>query len=177
MQRLRIELLPRSYDLPPRHLPRQPACFVTHSPAAGVSYSVRRMLSRSCDAAIVMQIVICHSHVWQKIGPSRHRSAQVKAYSAGRRLPSAREPTEILPSTRNATAQPGRSRPRCRAAFLPLARSYRMKGMPRASLQCRSAAVTEGGIAARIVMVRQREGGQRAELTLVSRAMRCHPEE
>lgn len=43
------------------------ACLlVTHSLSAGVSYSVRRMLSRSFDGVIVMQIVICHSHVWQK---------------------------------------------------------------------------------------------------------------
>lgn len=58
--------------------------------------------------------------------------------------------------TRNATAQPGRSWPRRRKAFLPLARLYCMKGMPRASS---TVAVTEGGIAARIVMVRQREEG------------------
>jgi hypothetical protein len=39
---------------------------VTHPPNASVSYSVHRMLSRSFDAAIVMQIVICHCHGWQK---------------------------------------------------------------------------------------------------------------
>jgi hypothetical protein len=39
---------------------------VTHSPTAGVSYSVCRMLSRSFDDAIVMQIVTCHNHVGQK---------------------------------------------------------------------------------------------------------------
>ena len=39
---------------------------VTRSPNAGVSYSVHGMLSRSFDAVIFMQIVICHSHDWQK---------------------------------------------------------------------------------------------------------------
>ena len=92
-----------------------------------------------------------------EIGPSRHRSAQIKAYSACRRHTGPRELTKILPPTRNATAQPGRSWPRRREAFLPLARSYRMKGMPRASLlHCRG---HRGGIAARIVMVRRREDG------------------
>jgi hypothetical protein len=180
------------------------------------------MLSRSFDAVIVMQIIICHSYGWQKsvllvtdqprprhimhvvvstglreltrdpslhrsaqikvysahchlpqlrlpaIGPSRHRSAQIKAYSACRRLHDARELTEILPPTRNATAQPGRSRSRRREAFLPLAKSYRMKGMPRASLQCRS---HRGSIAVRIVMVRRR--GEGSELNSCSYLGQC----
>jgi hypothetical protein len=39
---------------------------VTHSPNAGVSYSVHRIRSKSFDAVIVMQIVICHSYSWQQ---------------------------------------------------------------------------------------------------------------
>ena len=39
---------------------------VTHSPTAGVSYSVRRMLSRGLGTAIIIQVVICDSYVWQK---------------------------------------------------------------------------------------------------------------
>ena len=43
------------------------ACLlVTHSPNAGVSYSVHMMLSKSFDAAIVMQIIICHNHGYQQ---------------------------------------------------------------------------------------------------------------
>jgi hypothetical protein len=140
------------------------ACLlVTHSPNAAVLYSVRRIFSRSFNAIIVMQMVICHSHGWQQSAlhvtdqpgprhiahvvvstgprehrdPSRRRSAQIKAYSACRRLHDARELTKTLPPTHNATAQPGSSWPRRREAFLPLARSYHMKGMPRASLHCR----------------------------------------
>jgi hypothetical protein len=88
--------------------------------------------------------------------PSRHRSAQIQAYSACRLLRGAKELTEILPSTRNATAQPGRSWLCRREALLPLARSYCMKGMPRAGLHF---CIHQGSIAVRIVMVRQREEG------------------
>jgi hypothetical protein len=147
---------------------------VTHSPTAGVSYSVRRMLSKSCDTAIVMQIIICHSHGWQKSAllvtdqPRPRHTAHVVVSTGPREL------TEILPPTRNNMTQPGRSWPRRREAFLPLARSYRIKGMPKASLYCRGRRERHSrgdrdGVAAR--------KGQRAKLTLVSRAMRCHPKE
>jgi hypothetical protein len=43
------------------------ACIlVTHSPTAAVSYSVRRILSRSFNNTIILQIVICYSHFRQK---------------------------------------------------------------------------------------------------------------
>jgi len=103
--------------------------------------------------------------------PSRHRSAQIQAYSACRRLCGAKELTEILPSTRIATAQPGRSWLCRREALLPLARPYRMKGMPRAGLHScihrRSIVVR----IVRIVMVRRREEG--GELSSCSYLSQC----
>jgi hypothetical protein len=46
--------------------------------------------------ASMMQSVIYNSHVGN-IGPSRRKSAQIKAYSVYHRLHIARELTEILP--------------------------------------------------------------------------------
>jgi hypothetical protein len=100
--------------------------------------------------------------------PSRHRSAQVQACSACRLLRGAKELTEILPSTRIATAQPGRSWLCCREALLLLARPYRMKGMPRAGLHY---CIYRGSIAVRIVMVRRREEG--GELSSCSYLSQC----
>jgi hypothetical protein len=100
-------------------------------------------------------IVTCHSHVWQKSvllvtdQPRSRLTAHVVVSTGPREL------TEIPPPTRNATAQPGRSWPRYREAFLPLARSYRMKRMPRASFHGRG---HRGSIAV-TVMVRRREEG------------------
>jgi hypothetical protein len=115
-----------------------------------------------------VQIVICHSHVWQQSVllvtdqlRSRH-TAHVVASTARGSSP------RSLPPTRNATAQPGRSWPRRREAFLPLAKSYRMKGMLRASLQCRSHGRS---IAVRIVMVRRR--GEGSELSSCSHLGQC----
>jgi hypothetical protein len=73
----------------------------------------------------------CATATQAGIGPSHHKSAQIKAYSAYHRLHNARVLTEILPRTRNSAAQPGRSQPRRREAFLPLARSERMKALPK----------------------------------------------
>jgi hypothetical protein len=126
------------------------------------------MLSRSFGVAIVMQTVICHSHVGQKSvlfvtdQPRSRRTVYVVVSTDLREL------TEILFPTRNATAQPGRSWPRRREAFLPLAELYRMEGMLRASPHCRS---HQGSIAARIVMVRQR--GEGSELSLCCYLRRC----
>jgi hypothetical protein len=89
------------------------------------------------------------------------RSAQIQAYCACHRLHGPRELTEILSPTHNATAQPGKSQPRYCEAFLPLARSNRIKGMLRASLHYYS---HRGSIAVRIVIVRRRKEG--AELSL-----------
>jgi hypothetical protein len=91
-----------------------------------------------------------------EIGPSRHRSAQIKADNVCRRFYGTRGLTEILSPTCNATAQPSRSRPHHFESFLPLAKSYRMTGMPKANLRCRS---HRGSIAVRIVMARRREEG------------------
>jgi hypothetical protein len=144
-----------------------------------VSTSPRELTEILPDAAQprsrhTVHIVICYSHGCQQSVLLRPRSAQIKAYSACRRLHRPKGAHRDPSPTRNATAQPGSSWPRRREAFLPLARSYRMKGMPRASLHCRGrrgrycCGNYDGGTARR---------GQRAELTLVSRAMRCHPEE
>jgi hypothetical protein len=89
----------------------------------------------SIEASVGPLSHICISHVGKKsvllvTDQPRSRRTEHVAVST-----SPRELTEILPPTRNATAQPGRSRPRRREAFLPLARSYRMNGMPRASPQ------------------------------------------
>ena len=75
---------------------------------------------------------------------------------------------DILPSIPIATAQPGRSWLCRREALLPLARSYRMKGMPRAGLHC---CIHRGSIAVRIVMVRRREEG--GELSSCSYLSQC----
>jgi hypothetical protein len=83
-------------------------------------------------------------------------------------------PTQTLPPTRNATAQPGSSWPRRREAFLPLARSYRMKGMLRASLYCRGRRGRHCREDCDSATARRR---QRAAITLVSRVGRCYPEE
>ena len=97
------------------------------------------------------------------------RSAQIQAYSAYRLLRGAKELTEILPSTGNATAQPGRSLLCRREALLPLARSYRMKGMPRAGLHC---CIHRRSIAVRIVMMRRREeGGELSSCSISVNAM------
>ena len=105
------------------------------------------------------------------IASNRSFSSQVSSdqgiqcmWSSPRRKGAHRDPSP----TRNATAQPGRSWPRRREAFLPLAKSYRMKGMPRASLQCRS---HRGSIAVRIVMVRRR--GEGSELNSCSYLGQC----
>jgi hypothetical protein len=168
---------------------------------AGVSYSVHGILSRSLNAVIVMQMVICHSQSWEKSAllvtdqpRSRHTVHVVICHSHGwqqsvllipgqprskHRVHVAvttgrRELTETLPPTRNATAQPGSSWPRRREAFLPLARSYRMKGMPRASLHSRGRRGSHCREDCDGATARRR---QRAAITLVSRAVRCHPEE
>jgi hypothetical protein len=70
-------------------------------------------------------------------GSNQSFSSQIKAHSACRCLTAPRELTEIPPPTCNAMAQPGRSWPRRCEAFVPLARSCHMKGMPRASLHYR----------------------------------------
>jgi hypothetical protein len=154
--------------------PPTSACLlVTHSPNAGVSYSVHGML-RIFDAVIVMQMVICHSHGWEKsplssqISPDQGIAVHVAVTTGPREL------TETLPPTRNATAQPGSSWPRRREAFLPLAKSYRMKGMPRANLHCRGRRGRHCREDCDSATARRR---QRAEIMLVSRAVRCHPEE
>jgi len=182
MQQPRIELLPRSYDLPPRNLPRQPACPAPALHIRSVGCSVEAsMVPLSCrlspatatfgrNRSFSSQQCLSSSPPAQgsSLRSSRHRPAQIKAYSACRRIHRARELAEILPSTRNATAQPGRSQPRRYVSVRPLARSYRMKGMPRASLHCRS---HRGSIAVRIVMVRRREEG--GELSSCSYLGQC----
>jgi hypothetical protein len=161
--------------------PRSPAIGPSrHRSAQTKAYNACRRLHRPKGAhrdpsrhrSAQIKAYGAHCHLPQArlpaIGPSRHRSAQIKAYSAYRRLHDARELTEIHPLTRNATAQPGRSWPRCREAFLSLAKSYRMKGMPRASLHCGSHGRS---IAVRIVMVRRRGGG--SELSSCSYLGQC----
>jgi len=94
--------------------------------------------------------------------PRSRRTAHVVVSTVPREL------TEILPSTGNATAQPGRRWLCRREALLPLAKSYRMKGMPRAGLHC---CIHQGSIAVRIVMVRRREEG--GELSSCSYLSQC----
>jgi hypothetical protein len=121
-----------------------------------------------------VHVVICHSHGWQQsvlLIPGQPRSKH-RVHVAVTTGP--RELTETLPPTRNATAQPGSSWPRRREAFLPLAKSYRMKGMPRASLHCRGRRGRHCREDCDGATARRR---QRAEIMLVSRAVRCHPEE
>jgi hypothetical protein len=128
-----MELLPRSHALPVMaHV-----SFPTSSPSiltGGVSCSFGRMLNGSFDDAIVMQIVICDSH----IGRNRPLSSQISPNPGILCILSFRALTEILPSIRNSAAQPGRCQLRRREAFLRLAGSYRMRSMPRQSLCCRN---------------------------------------
>ena len=159
------------------------ACLlVTHSPTAGVSYSVCRMLSRSFDDAIVMQIVTCHSRIGQKSvllvtdqSRSRHQRMSSSPPAQGRSprsfssqispgQPRSRHTAHVVFSA----AQPGRNWLCLREALLPLARSYRMKGMPRAGRHC---CIHRGSIAVRIVMVRRREEG--GELSSCSSLSQC----
>lgn len=106
MQWARVELLPRSHDLPVMaHV-----SFPTSRPVFSlVEFRVR---SAGCSTeASIMQLsckLSSATATQAEIGPSRHRSAQIKVYSAYHRLHSARELTEILPSTRNSAAQPGK---------------------------------------------------------------------
>jgi hypothetical protein len=97
--------------------------------ARGVSCSFGRMLNRSFDDATVMQIVICDSHA----GRNRPFSSQISPDQGILCISSSRELTEILPSIRNSAAQLGRCQPRRCEAFLRLARSYRVKAIPRQS--------------------------------------------
>lgn len=101
MQRLWIELLPMLYDLPACDRPHFLPHFSPILPLSAFRICSCGMLNRSFDVAIVMQIVICHSHT------GRNRA-------------------EILPSICNSAAQIGRCQRRCIEAFLPLARSYRV---------------------------------------------------
>jgi hypothetical protein len=139
-----------------------------------------------------MQIPTCHSHVEQKSvllvtdqSKSRHQrissfppsqgssprsfSSQISPDQPGSRHTAhvvstvLRGLTEVLPSTGNATAQPGRSWLCRREALLPLARPYRMKGMLRAGLH---SCIHRRSIIVRIVIVRWREEG--GELSLCS---------
>ena len=156
------------------------ACLlVTYSLTAGVSYSVRRMLSRSFDDAIVMQIVTCHSHVRQKsvllVTDSRRQRMSSSPPAQGR--PPRSFSSQISPGKPRSrhtahvvfsAAQPGRNWLCLREALLPLARSYRMKGMPRAGLHC---CIHRGSIAVRIVIVRRREEG--GELSSCSCLSQC----
>lgn len=112
MQRLQIERLPRLYDLPAYDYPRLLPHFSLILLLSGVSYSFGRMLNSSVDNAIVMQIVICNSHV-ARISLSRYELAQIKAHSAYYPLHGTRELTEILPPICNSAEQLGRSQP-CR---------------------------------------------------------------
>jgi hypothetical protein len=140
-----------------------------------------------------MQIATCHSHVGQKSvllvtdqSRSRHQrmsssppsqrssprsfSSQISldqprsrytahvVFSAAQRSSPRSFPRQVMPP-----AQPGRSWLCRREALLPLARSYRMKGMPRAGLHC---CIHGGSIAVRIVIVRRRE--ERGELSSCS---------
>ena len=140
----------------------------------------RRFVFSPWDAQQRLRSCHCHANgrlpwpCWDAIGPSRHRLAQIEAYSACHRLTDLRELTGIVFLTRNGTPQPGRSWSRRREAFLPLARSYRRKGKPRASLHCHGRPLKQfreycDGAAAK--------RGQRAELNLVSRPIRCNPGE
>jgi hypothetical protein len=70
------------------------------------------------------------------------------------------------PPTRNSsTAQPGRSQPRRRKAFLPLARSQRMEALPK---QAGIVVNHRGGIVVKLVIVRQRGEGAEPVFMLVS---------
>jgi hypothetical protein len=122
------------------------ACLlITYSPIAGVSYSVCRMLSKSFNNTIVMQIITCHSHIRQKsvllvTDQSRSRHTAHVVFSA---------------------AQPGRNwLCRCEALLL-LARLYRIKGMQKAGLHC---CIHQGSIAVKIVIVQRQE--ERGKLSL-----------
>jgi hypothetical protein len=140
------------------------ACIlVTYSPTASVLYSVVGCLAE----ALIILLLYRLSPAIAMLDGNRSFSSQINLDQGIQRMLSsspARELTEILPSTRNATAQPGKSRPRHREAFLLLARLYHMKGMPRASLQRRS---HQRSIAAKIVIVRRREN-RGGELSLYS---------
>ncbi|KAG9233178.1 hypothetical protein BJ875DRAFT_54463 [Amylocarpus encephaloides] len=106
--------------LPPYNRPRQPTHSRSSSPTAGVSYLVRRTLTRSFDDDIVMQIVICHSHA----SKNRSFSSQIGPDQGIQRISSSppRKGAHRDPSpTRNTRRSQAEARPRRREAFLRLA--------------------------------------------------------
>jgi hypothetical protein len=110
MQWPRIELLPRSHDLPACNRPRLPAHLsLVFSPAAFRIRS-RRMLNRSSDDPI------CHSHV----GRYRPFSLQISLDQGARLLPPncVGKLTRKPPTRNSSAAQLGRSQPHRREAFL-----------------------------------------------------------
>jgi hypothetical protein len=162
---------------------------VTHSPTAGVSYSVRRMLGRSFDAAIVMQIVICHSHGWQKSvllvtdqPRSRHTVQIVTCHSHvwQKSVLPVTVVHVVVSATQGSSPRsfPRRVMPRRSQAEAGhvVVRHFFHWPSHTARRECQgqasTAAVTEGGIAVRIVMVRQREGG--SELSSCSYLGQCN---
>jgi hypothetical protein len=88
-----------------------PAAFRIRSAGYSAEASVMQLSCRWSSATATQAV----------IGPSRNRSAQIKAYCPYCRLHGRKELTEILPPTRNTTAQLGRSQPRHCEAFLRLA--------------------------------------------------------
>ena len=120
----------------------------------------RRFVFSPWDAQQRLRSCHCHANgrlpwpCWDAIGPSRHRLAQIEAYSACHRLTDLRELTGIIFLTRNSTAQPGRSWLYCCEALFSLVRLYRIKRMLKASLHC---CIYQGSIAVKIVIVRRRE--------------------
>jgi len=109
MQRPPIELLPGSYDVPPCHLQRQPACLRPILPLPAFRIRSVGWLSRSFDDAIVMQIATCHSHVGQKsvllvTDQSRSRHQRMSSSPPSQGSPPRSFPRQVTPRRSQAEA-------------------------------------------------------------------------
>jgi hypothetical protein len=146
-----------------------PTCDRVSSPAAF------RIRSAGCSMeASMMQSAICHSHVGRpsallvQVSPDQGTE---RMSSSPRRKGAHRG---LTPTRNSSAAKPGSSQLRRREAFLRLARSQRMEGMPRPkpllSQSLRS-------IAVRDVMVRRRGKGAELEFMLVSQPIQLTQEE
>jgi hypothetical protein len=120
---------PRSHDLPACNCPCLPGHLSPSLLPSSVSYSVRRMPNRISDDPI------CNlSQPRRQISALLILDQPISAQIKGRLLPEPSCAGKLTrkPSTRNSTAaQPGRSQPHHREAFLRLAMSQRIEALPR----------------------------------------------
>jgi hypothetical protein len=170
MQWPRIELLPKSHVLPACNRPRLPAHLSQF-------LHQRRFIFGPQDAQQKPYDPICnlsqpHRQISALLVADQPRSAKINPDQGGAtptRAQLRRKLTGEPPTRNSSAAQPGRSQPRRREAFLRLARSHCIEAPPRQSLHCRN---RRSSIVMRVVMVRRRSRGCVSPAMLVSQPMR-----